>query len=108
LNGYSVRVPVADGSLTDLTAVLKKSATPAEINTAMKAASESCKMRTILEYSEEPLVSTDILGNSHSCIFDSGLTSGIGNLVKIVGWYDNEFGYSNRTCDLIEKLGSML
>ncbi len=108
LNGYSVRVPVADGSLTDLTVLLKKSVSPAEINAAMKAASESCRLKPILEYSEEPLVSTDILGNSHSCIFDSGLTSGLGNLVKIVGWYDNEYGYSNRTCDLIEKLGSMI
>jgi glyceraldehyde 3-phosphate dehydrogenase len=103
LQGYAVRVPVPDGSLTDFTAILKKPATKEEINEAMKKAAEG-PMKGIIEYSEEPLVSTDIVGNPHSCIFDSQLTIADGNLVKIVGWYDNEFGYSNRIVDLIAKL----
>lgn len=104
LNGYSVRVPVPDGSLTDLTAVLKKNTTKEEINAAMKQAADTY-LKGILEYSDEPLVSTDILGNPHSCIFDSQLTQVLDNLVKIVGWYDNEFGYSCRIVDLIVKIG---
>lgn len=103
LNGYSVRVPVPDGSLTDFTAVLKRDVTVEEINAAMKKAADN-ELKGIMEYSEEPLVSTDIIGNPHSCIFDSKLTSANGNLVKIVGWYDNEFGYSNRIVDLLLKL----
>ena len=101
--GYAIRVPVADGSITDFTAVLKKNATAEEINSAMKNAADTY-LKGIMEYSDEPLVSTDIVGNPHSCIFDSGLTIADGNLVKIVGWYDNEFGYSNRIVDLILKL----
>jgi glyceraldehyde 3-phosphate dehydrogenase len=103
LNGYAVRVPVPDGSITDLSATLSRDVTVEEINNAMKAAANGA-MKGILEYSEEPLVSTDIVGNPHSCIFDSKLTQVHGNRIKIVGWYDNEFGYSNRICDLVLKL----
>ncbi len=107
LSGYAVRVPVPDGSLTDVSLVLKKEATKEQINAAMKKASEN-ELKGILEYSEEPLVSTDILGNNHSCIFDAPLTDANGTFVKIVGWYDNEFGYSCRTTDLICKLQQYL
>ena len=107
LNGYSVRVPVPDGSLTDFTVILKKPATAEEINAAMKNAADTY-LNGILEYSDEPLVSQDIVGNPHSCIFDSKLTAANGTLVKVVGWYDNEFGYSNRIVDLILKLGKEL
>jgi glyceraldehyde 3-phosphate dehydrogenase len=107
LQGYAVRVPVPDGSLTDFTAVLKKDVTKEEINTAMKEASDTY-LKGILEYSTDPLVSTDIVGNAHSCIFDSDLTDvigGKGKIAKVVGWYDNEFGYSNRIVDLVIKVG---
>ncbi len=107
LQGYAVRVPVPDGSITDLSAVLSKEVTVEEINNAMKKAAEA-ELKGILEYSEEPLVSTDIIGNPHSCIFDSKLTQVRGNHVKVVGWYDNEFGYSNRICDLVLKLKDMI
>ncbi len=107
LNGYSVRVPVPDGSLTDFTAVLKRAVTAEEINTAMKNAADTY-LQGIMEYSDEPLVSQDIVGNPHSCIFDSKLTAANGTLVKVVGWYDNEYGYSNRIVDLILKLGKEL
>jgi len=103
LNGFAARVPVIDGSLTDLTVVLKREVSTEEVNAAMKAASEGA-MKGILEYSTDPLVSTDIIGNSHSCIFDSLMTGSMGNLVKVVGWYDNEWGYSSRVADLIERL----
>jgi glyceraldehyde 3-phosphate dehydrogenase len=103
MQGYAIRVPVPDGSITDFAAILKKEATAAEINTAMKEAAET-SLKGIMQYSEEPLVSTDILGNSHSCIFDSQLTSAQGNFIKVVGWYDNEFGYSCRIVDLMGKL----
>jgi glyceraldehyde 3-phosphate dehydrogenase len=107
LKGYAVRVPVPDGSLTDLTVVLKQSVTNEDVNNAMKEASEGW-LKGILEYSDEPLVSSDIVGNPHSCIFDSGLTDAQGTHVKLVGWYDNEWGYSCRCVDLIEKLGTQL
>lgn len=107
LNGYAVRVPVPDGSLTDVTLTLNQDVTAEQINAAMKKASEN-GLKGILEYSDEPLVSTDIIGNAHSCIFDSQLTHANGKLVKIVGWYDNEFGYANRTADLVIKLGDQL
>lgn len=103
LKGYAVRVPVPDGSLTDFTAVLKKEVTVEEVNNAMKQAADTY-LKGIMEYSTDPLVSTDIVGNPHSCIFDSSLTDVIGNTVKIIGWYDNEFGYSNRIADLLLKL----
>lgn len=106
LDGVAMRVPVPDGSLTDLTAILKKDATIAEINAAMKAASEG-PMKGILEYTTDPIVSSDIVGNPHSCIFDAGQTLVMGNLVKVVGWYDNEYGYSSRAADLLERLANM-
>ncbi|HXB10782.1 MAG TPA: type I glyceraldehyde-3-phosphate dehydrogenase [Bacteroidia bacterium] len=105
LSGDSIRVPVPDGSITDIACIVKKPADVATINAAFKKAAEG-KLKGILEYSDEPLVSMDIVGNPHSCIFDSGLTAVIGNLVKISGWYDNETGYSNRLVDLIEKIGA--
>jgi glyceraldehyde 3-phosphate dehydrogenase len=105
LTGDSIRVPIPDGSITDFTFIVKKPATVEEINAAFKKTSEG-PLKGILEYSEEPLVSADIVGNTHSCVFDSGLTAVIGNLVKISGWYDNETGYSNRLVDLIEKIGN--
>lgn len=105
LDGMAMRVPTPDGSLTDLTVELSKDVTAEEVNAAMKAAAEG-PMKGIMEYSEDPLVSVDIIGNPHSNIFDSQLTSAQGNLVKVVGWYDNEAGYSNRAADLILKLGA--
>jgi glyceraldehyde 3-phosphate dehydrogenase len=104
LNGTAMRVPVPDGSVTDFTATLKKSATVEEVNAAFKAASES-SLKGYLEYCTDPIVSIDIVGNKHSCIFDSGLTMVMGNTVKIVGWYDNEAGYSQRLADLVMKIG---
>ena len=107
LDGMSVRVPTPDGSFTDFVAVLKKSATVEAVNAAFKGAAEG-RLKGILEYSDEPLVSVDIVGNPHSCIFDSGITTVIdGSLVKVCGWYDNEWGYSNRCVDLILKLAKM-
>ena len=103
LDGGAVRVPVVDGSLTDFTAIVKKDVTEAEVLDAFKSAA-SGSLKGILEYSEDALVSTDIIGNPHSCIFDSGLTKVDGNLIKIVGWYDNEAGYSARTAELITKI----
>lgn len=102
LDGIAVRVPVPDGSLTDLTCILKKETTEEEVNALMKKASET-SLKGIMEYTVEPLVSIDIIGNPHSCIFDSALTKVNGTLVKIIGWYDNEAGYSNRIADVIEK-----
>lgn len=102
LDGIAMRVPTPDGSLTDLTVVLSKEVTAEEVNQAMKEAAGS-SMKGILEYTDEPLVSADIIGNPHSCIFDSLLTSANGTLVKVVGWYDNEAGYSNRSADLIAQ-----
>ncbi|WP_420150280.1 type I glyceraldehyde-3-phosphate dehydrogenase [Spirosoma sp.] len=103
LDGYALRVPTPDGSLTDLTVILKKAATAEEINNAIKAASETT-LKGLLEYTTDPIVSIDIVGNSHSCIFDSKLTTVNGTLAKVVGWYDNEYGYSSRVADLITKL----
>ncbi|HIF14359.1 MAG TPA: aldehyde dehydrogenase, partial [Bacteroidetes bacterium] len=103
LDGIAVRVPVPDGSLTDLTCVLKKETSEEEVNAVMKKASEG-SLKGIMQYTDEPLVSIDIIGNPHSCIFDSALTKVNGTLVKIIGWYDNEAGYSNRVADVIEKI----
>jgi len=105
LGGAGIRVPVLNGSLTDFTCSLKKQTTVEEINKAFKAAAEG-PMKTVLEYTEDPIVSTDILGNPHSCIFDSKLTSIVGGLVKVVGWYDNEMGYSSRLADLVTKISA--
>lgn len=103
LDGVAVRVPTPDGSLTDLVAVLKRDVTKEEVNEAMRKAAEG-SMKGILEYCTDPIVSIDIVGNLHSCIFDAALTSVNGNLVKIMGWYDNEAGYSQRVCDLVVKV----
>jgi len=110
LDGFALRVPVADGSLTDLTAILKKSVTVKEVNEALKSYAAG-KLKGIMEYSEDPLVSTDIVGNPASCILDSLSTMTLpkegGNMVKVCGWYDNEWGYSNRTADLIHKIANL-
>lgn len=103
MNGYAVRVPVPDGSLTDVSLTLSKETTKEEINAAMKEAADTY-LKGIMEYSDEPLVSSDIVGNPHSNIFDSDLTMAVGNQVKIVGWYDNEYGYSARCADFLIKL----
>ena len=103
LGGAGIRVPVLNGSLTDFTCTLKTPTTIEEINAAFKKASEN-ELNTILEYTEEPIVSVDILDNSHSCIFDAQLTSIVGDLVKVVGWYDNESGYSARLADVVQKI----
>jgi glyceraldehyde 3-phosphate dehydrogenase len=105
LNGGSFRVPTPDGSVTDFTAVLAKDATAESINAAFKTAAGEKNYSGILEFSDEPLVSQDIVGNPHSCIFDSKLTLTLGNrFVKVVGWYDNEWGYSNRCVDMLAML----
>lgn len=104
LDGNAMRVPTPDGSVTDFTALLKREVTVAEINAALKAAADG-PMKGILEYTTDEIVSIDIIGNSHSCILDSNLTTAMGNLVKVVGWYDNEFGYSSRAADLIARVG---
>ena len=106
LNGGAFRVPTPDGSVTDFTALLKNKATVEDVNQAFKEASATARLKGILEYSDEPLVLQDIVGNPHSCIFDSGLTLALGDkFVKVVGWYDNEWGYSNRCVQMLELLG---
>jgi glyceraldehyde 3-phosphate dehydrogenase len=106
LTGFALRVPVADGSVTDLTASLKTPATRDQVNSALRSAAEG-PLKGILEYATDPLVSTDIIGNPHSCIFMPDQTLVIDNLVKVIGWYDNEWGYSNRTAELMTKLASL-
>jgi glyceraldehyde 3-phosphate dehydrogenase len=106
LDGQALRVPVPDGSLTDVTAVLARDASADEVNEAFKAASDSGPLAGVVEFSDEPLVSTDIVGSPASCTFDSKLTQSIGNLVKAFGWYDNEWGYSHRLVDLVEIVGA--
>lgn len=105
IGGCGIRVPVPDGSLTDVTLNVKKEVSIEEVNQAFKKASEN-EMKGILEYTEDPIVSIDIVGNPHSCIFDAGMTSVIGKMVKIIGWYDNEIGYSSRIIDLIERIST--
>ena len=107
LDGYALRVPVPTGSATDLTVTISRDTTVDEVNAAMKAAAEG-PLKGILRYNEEPIVSTDIVTDPASCIFDAPLTKVIGNQVKIVGWYDNEWGYSNRLADLTVLVGSKL
>ena len=107
LDGYALRVPVPTGSVTDLTVELAKETTAAEVNAAMKKAAEG-PLKGILYYTEDPIVSTDIVTDSHSCIFDAGITKAIGNSVKVAGWYDNEWGYSNRLVDLMTFIGKSL
>ena len=103
LDGYAMRVPTITGSATDLTVQLSREVTAEEINAAMKEAAEG-PLKGILMYTEDPIVSSDIVGDKHSCIFDAGVTSAKGNLVKVLGWYDNEAGYSARLANLVERL----
>lgn len=103
IGGCGMRVPVPDGSLTDITCVLTKIPTVKEINAAYKEASQT-SLKGILEYTEDPIVSVDVIGNPHSVLYDAEFTSVVGNLVKIIGWYDNEWGYSNRLVDLTLKM----
>ncbi len=103
LDGFSLRVPTPDGSITDLVATLKKEVTKEEVNAAIKEAAETT-MKGILEYTEDLIVSSDIIGNTHSSIFDADSTMANGNMVKVVSWYDNEYGYSCRVVDLITKI----
>lgn len=103
LDGFSLRVPTPDGSLTDFVCILEKEVTKDDINAAMKKASET-NLKGILEYTTDPIVSSDIIGNPHSCIFDSLSTMCQGSLVKVIGWYDNEWGYSCRVVDLLKKI----
>jgi glyceraldehyde 3-phosphate dehydrogenase len=107
LDGYALRVPIPTGSVTDLTVELAKSGTAAEINAAMKAAADG-PMKGILKYYDAPIVSSDIVTDPHSSIFDSGLTKVIDNQAKVVSWYDNEWGYSNRLVDLVALVGKSL
>ncbi|MBL0332362.1 MAG: type I glyceraldehyde-3-phosphate dehydrogenase [Chlorobiota bacterium] len=106
LDGMAMRVPTPDGSVTDFTAILERSATKEEINAKFKEAANGA-MKNILQYTEDPIVSSDIIGNPHSCILDADCTMVIGNHIKIIGWYDNEFGYSSRIVDLVEKISSL-
>jgi glyceraldehyde 3-phosphate dehydrogenase len=107
LDGYALRVPVPTGSATDLTVELAKEVTVAQINAALKSASEG-SLKGYLTYTEDPIVSADIVTDPSSCIVDAGLTKVIGTTVKVVGWYDNEWGYSNRLVDLIKYIGKSL
>jgi glyceraldehyde 3-phosphate dehydrogenase len=106
LDGLSLRVPVPDGSITDLVAILRSAPTVADIREAYRSAAETGRLAGLLEYSEEDLVSTDVVGSSASCIFDSKLTMANGSLVKVLGWYDNETGYSSRLVDLATVVGT--
>ncbi|WP_346925541.1 type I glyceraldehyde-3-phosphate dehydrogenase [uncultured Arthrobacter sp.] len=108
LDGYAIRVPVPTGSATDLTVTVSRETTVEEVNAALKAASESDELKGLLTYTDEPIVSSDIVGDPASSIFDSGLTKVIGNQVKVVSWYDNEWGYSNRLVDLTELVAAKL
>jgi glyceraldehyde 3-phosphate dehydrogenase len=108
LDGSALRVPVPDGSITDLTAILGREVTAQEINDAFRAAAAEGPLSAVLDYSDQPIVSTDIVGSAASCTFDAPLTIAMGNLVKIFGWYDNEWGYSNRLVDLCKVIGAKL
>jgi glyceraldehyde 3-phosphate dehydrogenase len=107
LDGYALRVPVPTGSITDLTVELAKETSAAEINAAMKKAAEG-PLKGILRYTEDPIVSADIVTDPHSSIFDAGITKVIGNQAKVAAWYDNEWGYSNRLVDLMKFIGAKL
>ena len=106
LDGIAMRVPIPDGSVTDFTGIMKKTPSVEAVNAAFKEAAQRGPLKSVLEYSEEPLVSADIVGSPASCTFDAGLTMTQGKLVKICGWYDNEWGYSNRLIDLTQIVGT--
>jgi glyceraldehyde 3-phosphate dehydrogenase (phosphorylating) len=108
LDGYAMRVPVPTGSVTDLTATVQKATSADEVNEAFKTAAAGGRLKGILKYNEDPIVSSDIVTDPHSTIFDAPLTKVIGNQVKIVGWYDNEWGYSNRLADLVDLVAKKL
>jgi glyceraldehyde 3-phosphate dehydrogenase len=108
LTGFALRVPVPVGSITDLTVVLKQAATASEVNSAFRDAATAGPLAPYLQYSEAPLVSVDIVGNPHSTIFDAPLTQVVGNQVKVLGWYDNEWGFSNRLVEFSERIGQAL
>src|SRR5690606_16655362 len=107
LDGFALRVPIPTGSATDLTVELARDTTAEEVNAAMKAAAEG-DLKGILKYTEDPIVSSDIVTDPHSCIYYAPLTKVFGNQVKIIGWYDNEWGYSNRLVDLTTLVGTSL
>ncbi len=107
MDGMSLRVPVPDGSITDLVCLLDRDASVDELNAAYREAAEG-RLRGVLRYTEDPIVSSDIVGDPHSCVFDAQSTMAIGNFVKVFGWYDNEWGYSNRLVDLIQLIASKL
>ncbi len=106
LTGAALRVPVPVGSITDLTVVLRRSAGIDDVNAAFREAAASPRLRHYLQYSEAPLVSADIVGNPHSSIFDAPLTEAVGNQVKVLGWYDNEWGFSNRLVEFSERIAA--
>ncbi|KLT66609.1 type I glyceraldehyde-3-phosphate dehydrogenase [Pedobacter sp. BMA] len=106
LGGAGIRVPVLNGSLTDFTCLLKSKTTIEEINAAFQTAAEG-DLKNIIQYTEDPIVSIDVIDNPHSCVFDSLLTSIVGDMVKVVGWYDNEFGYSSRLVDVVKRIGAL-
>ncbi len=106
LDGQSLRVPIPTGSVTDFTGILSRDVTVAEVNEAFKQAAADARLGKVLEYTEDEIVSSDIVGSPASCTFDSGLTQAMGNMVKVFGWYDNEWGYSNRLVDLVRHMGA--
>jgi glyceraldehyde 3-phosphate dehydrogenase len=108
LDGISLRVPVPDGSVTDLVCNLRSEVSVEDVNNAFREAAQSSRLKRIIEYTEDPIVSSDIVGNPHSCVLDGLSTMANGNLVKILGWYDNEWGYSNRLVDITELVASKL
>jgi glyceraldehyde 3-phosphate dehydrogenase len=108
IDGYALRVPVPTGSATDLTVEVGRETTVDEVNAAFKSAAAEGALKGYLKYTADPIVSSDIVTDPSSCIFDSGLTKVIGNQVKVVGWYDNEWGYSNRLVDLVTLVGKSL
>ncbi len=107
LGGAGIRVPVINGSLTDLTCIVRADIDDKGVNELFKKAAAEGPLKGILEYTEDPIVSCDVIGNPHSCVFDAELTSVIGKMVKVVGWYDNEAGYSNRLADLLERIAQL-
>jgi glyceraldehyde 3-phosphate dehydrogenase len=108
LDGTALRVPVPDGSITDLVCIVQRDASVEDVNRAYLEASQSGSLKGLLQYTEDPIVSSDIVGNPHSCVFDARSTMCNGSLVKVFGWYDNEWGYSNRLVDLVSKVGASL
>jgi glyceraldehyde 3-phosphate dehydrogenase len=108
MDGTAMRVPVPDGSVTDLVAILNRDVTVDEVNEAYRTAAGTDRLKDKLVYTEDPIVSSDIVGSPASCTFDSLSTMAIGNLVKVIGWYDNEWGYSNRLVDLVQMVASRL